>query len=170
MKNVTIIGMPAVGKSTIGSAIARRMGMKFIDTDDLIRESCMCTLPELIEKHGIDNFLLIEDKILSQIDAKKAIISTGGSAIYGENAMKHFKEIGAVLYIKISYEDIEKRLGKMKSRGVVIREGQTLKDLYGERCSLCEKYADITIEEGDNSPAQMTELCIQALKRYGAIK
>lgn len=170
MKNITIIGMPAVGKSTIGSAIARRMGMKFIDTDDLIRESCMSTLPELIEKHGIDNFLLIEDKILSQIDAKKAIISTGGSAIYGENAMKHFKEIGVILYIKISYEDIEKRLGKMKARGVIIREGQTLKDLYNERCLLCERYADITVEEGNNSPSQMTELCIQTLKRYGAIK
>ena len=170
MKNVIIIGMPAVGKSTIGSAIARRMGMKFIDTDNVIRESCMSTLPELIEKHGRDKFLLIEDRILSQIDAKKAVISTGGSAVYGENAMKHFKEIGTVLYIKISYEDIQKRLGRMKSRGVVIREGQTLKDLYDERCALCEKYADVTVDEGNNSPSATVDICIQALKRAGAIK
>ena len=170
MKNVIIIGMPAVGKSTIGAAIARRMGMKFIDTDNLIRESCMATLPEIIEKHGQEKFLLIEDRVLSQVQANKAVISTGGSAIYGENAMKHFKEIGTILYIKISYEDIQKRLGRMKSRGVVIREGQTLKDLYDERCALCEKYADVTVEEGNNSPSATVDLCLLALKRAGAIK
>jgi shikimate kinase len=170
MKNVIIIGMPAVGKSTIGSAIARRMGMKFIDTDEVIRSSCMSTLPDLIEKHGRDKFLLIEDRILSQIEAKKAVISTGGSAVYGENAMNHFKEIGTVLYIKISFEDIQKRLGRMKSRGVVIREGQTLKDLYDERCALYEKYADVTVEEGNNSTSATVEMCLLALRRAGAIK
>ena len=170
MKNVIIIGMPAVGKTTIGQAIARKMGMKFIDTDDVIRQSCMATLPELIEKHGREKFVMIENAVLSQISATKAVIATGGSAVYCENAMKHFKEIGTVLYIRIGFEEIEKRLGRMKARGVVIKEGQTLKDLYDERCTLCEKYADVVVDEGKKAPSETVELCIGALKRAGSIK
>jgi shikimate kinase len=170
MKNIILIGMPAVGKSTIGSAIARKLGMKYIDTDDVIRKSCMATLPEIIEKHGSDKFLLIEDRILSQIETTKTVISTGGSAIYGENAMRKLKEGGIVLYLKISFEEISKRLKRMKSRGVVIREGQTLKDLYDERCALCEKYADVTVDMTDFTPTVGVEQCLIALKRAGAVR
>lgn len=170
MKNIIIIGMPAVGKSTIGSAIARKTGMKYIDTDDVIRKSCMMTLPEIIEKHGRDKFIMIEDRILSQIDTSKTVISTGGSAVYGENAMNKFKQTGIVLYLKISYDEICKRLKRMKSRGVAIREGQTLKDLYDERCALCEKYADVTVDVGEFSPSESVDVCLTALRRAGAIK
>lgn len=170
MKNITIIGMPAVGKSTIGFAIARKAGMKYIDTDEIVRKSCMATLPEIIEKHGRDNFIKIEDRILSQIETTKTVISTGGSAVYGENAMKKFKETGVVLYLKISFENISKRLKKLKSRGVAIREGQTLEDLYQERCALCEKYADVTVDISEFSPSEALERCIIALRRAGAIK
>ena len=170
MKNIILIGMPAVGKSTIGSAIARKMGMKYIDTDDVIRKSCMLTLPEIIEKHGMEKFKIIEDRVLSQIDTAKTIISTGGSAVYGENAMRHLKESGIVLYLKISFEEISKRLKRMQSRGVVIREGQTLKDLYDERCALCEKYADVTVDMSNFPPSAGIEQCIVALKRAGAIR
>ncbi len=170
MKNIILIGMPAVGKSTIGSAIARKTGMKYIDTDDVIRKSCLLTLPEIIEKHGRDKFLIIEDRILSQIVTSKTVISTGGSAIYGEGAMQNFKATGTVLYLRISFEEISKRLKRMKSRGVVIREGQTLKDLYDERCALCEKYADVTVDMSELSPASGVDRCIEALKRVGVIK
>lgn len=170
MKNVILIGMPAVGKSTIGSAIARRLGMKYIDTDDVIRKSCMATLPEIIEKHGRDKFIRIEDAVLSQIETSKTVISTGGSAVYGENAMKKFKESGTVLYLKISYEQISKRLNRMKSRGVVISEGQTLQDLYDERCALYEKYADVTVDVSEYPPSASVEQCLIALRRFGCVK
>ena len=162
--------MPAVGKSTIGSAIARKTGMKYIDTDDVIRQSCMLTLPEIIEKHGMEKFMIIEDRILSQIETSKTIISTGGSAVYGENAMRHLKASGTVLYLKINFEEICKRLKRMQSRGVVIREGQTLKDLYDERCALCERYADVAVDMSNIPPSAGIEQCIIALKRVGAIK
>lgn len=162
--------MPAVGKSTIGYAIARRTGMKYIDTDDVIRKSCMLSLPEIIKKHGRDKFVVIEDRILAQIETHKTVISTGGSAVYGENAMKNFKDSGVVLYLKISFEEISKRLKRMTSRGVAIREGQTIEDLYNERCALCEKYADVTVDMSDCSPSEGVERCIIALKRAGAIK
>ncbi len=170
MKNVIIIGMPAVGKSTIGSAIARKTGMKYIDTDDVIRKSCMATLPEIIEKHGRDKFIKIEDLILSQIQTTKTVISTGGSAVYGENAMRKFKESGVVLYLKISYEQISKRLTRMQSRGVVVREGQSLKDLYDERCALYEKYADVVVDVSDYPPSESVEKCLEALRRAGSVK
>ena len=75
------------------------------------------------------------------------MIAPGGSVVYGGNAMRHFKEIGTVVYLKASYEMINERLSNLEGRGVVLKEGQTLKDLYDERCILYEKYADFTVDE-----------------------
>lgn len=147
MDNIILIGMPAVGKSTVGVVVAKRLGYKFIDTDILIQEETGKLLREIIAEQGTEGFLKIEDDVNSRVNVEKTVISPGGSVVYCENAMKHYKEIGKVLYLKVSYDTISKRLKNAKKRGVVLRDGQTLKDLYDERVQLFEKYADITVVE-----------------------
>ncbi len=148
-KNIVLIGMPAVGKSTVGVVVAKRLGYDFIDTDLLIQAQENRLLKEIIEEDGIEGFLAIEDRVNREVESEKAVISPGGSVVYCENAMGHFKEIGTVIYLKVSYEEIARRIDNAKNRGVVLKEGQTLKMLYDERVMLFEKYADrIIVEDG----------------------
>ncbi len=148
-KNIIFIGMPAVGKSTIGVVTAKRLGYEFIDTDLLIQKQEGRLLKEIIAEKGTEGFLEIENQVNRDLKAEKAVIAPGGSVIYCAEAMKHFKEIGTVVYLKASYETIAKRIHNAKTRGVVLKEGQTLEDLYYERTQLFEKYADcIVCEDG----------------------
>lgn len=164
MKNVILIGMPAVGKTTIGKRIASQLNMLFIDTDDVIRNACMTTLPELLDKYGLDGFKTIEERVICACNYTNTVIATGGSAVYGAKAMAHLKENGVVVYLKISYEEIVKRLRKMKSRGVAIKDGQTLSELYEERKILYEKYADIIVGVDGNSVEQTLKNCLAKIK------
>ena len=147
MNNIILIGMPASGKSTVGVVVAKRLGYEFIDTDLLIQKQENRLLKEIIAEEGNDGFLAIENQVNRDLEAEKAVISPGGSVVYCQEAMEHFKEIGKVVYLKASFEDINSRISNAKNRGVVLREGQTLKDLYEERTKLFEKYADYTVEE-----------------------
>lgn len=147
MENIIFIGMPAVGKSTVGVVIAKRLGYEFIDTDLLIQKQEQRLLREIIAQEGVDGFLKIENQVNRDLVADRAVISPGGSVVYCEEAMAHFKEIGTIIYLKASFEIIRERLQDPKKRGVTLRDGQTLKDLYEERTVLFEKYADITITE-----------------------
>ena len=146
-ENLIFIGMPAVGKSTVGIVGAKRLGMNFIDSDLLIQEQEGKLLREIIAEVGDDGFLKIENQVNRDIQCENAVISLGGSVIYCEEAMEHYKKTGTVVYLKVSYETIDRRIQNAKSRGVVLKEGQTLKDLYEERVCLFEKYADYTICE-----------------------
>ncbi len=147
MKNIIFIGMPASGKSTVGVVVAKRLGYDFIDSDLLIQKQEGRLLRAIIEEKGIEGFLEIEDRVNAELEAENAVISPGGSVVYCENAMKHFKEIGTIVYLETSYETIKKRIGDTTKRGVVLKDGQTLKSLYEERKVLFEKYADIIISE-----------------------
>lgn len=146
MENIILIGMPGVGKSTVGVVLAKKKGYCFIDSDLVIQEKEKRLLHEIIEEEGLEGFLCIENRINKGLQAKGAVIATGGSAVYGQEAMEHFKEIGKVVYLKLPYEAIRERLGNLHERGVALREGQSLLDLYKERVVLYEKYADITID------------------------
>ena len=145
-KNVVLIGMPGAGKSTVGVVLAKKLGYRFVDSDLVIQEQTKKLLHELITEHGVDGFLRIEEKINAELDCENAVIATGGSVIYGEAAMEHLREIGCVVYLKLSYEEIEERLGDLTARGVALKTGQTLRDLYNERCPLYEKYAHVVQE------------------------
>lgn len=147
MDNIIFIGMPAAGKSTVGVVAAKRLGYGFLDTDLLIQEKEGKLLHEIIRERGTDGFLEVEDRINAQVDVRRCIISPGGSVVYCKNAMEHYKKIGTVVYLKASFETIEKRIGDPRARGVALREDQTLRDLYEERRELFEKYADLTICE-----------------------
>ena len=147
MKNIVLIGMPAVGKSTVGVVVAKRLGYEFVDTDLLIQKQEKRLLKEIIAQEGNDGFLAIENQVNRDLDVENAVIAPGGSVVYCEEAMERYKKTGTVVYLKVSYETIDRRIQNAKSRGVVLKEGQTLKDLYEERVCLFEKYADYTICE-----------------------
>ena len=146
-KSIVLIGMPGVGKSTIGVILAKEIGYQFLDADLLIQEQEGMLLKDIIATKGHDGFLAVENQVNREVNAKHSVIATGGSAVYCEEAMEHYKKTGTVVYLKVSYETIDRRIQNAKSRGVVLKEGQTLKDLYEERVCLFEKYADYTICE-----------------------
>lgn len=141
-----MIGMPGAGKSTVGVVLAKRRGCRFLDSDLLIQEKYGALLHELIAEYGTDGFLKMEEEVNVSIDVKRTVIATGGSAVYGKAAMEHFKETGKIVYLKLSCKSIGGRLGDLNERGVTLRKGQTLEDLYRERIPLYEKYADVTID------------------------
>ena len=145
--NIVLIGMPGVGKSTIGVILAKVLGYSFMDADLLIQEQEGKLLREIIEEKGTDGFIEVENRVNASIRADRAIIATGGSVVYGKEAMEHLKEIGRVVYLKVSYAILEKRLADIKGRGVVLKKGQTLETLFEERSKLYEQYADIEVSE-----------------------
>lgn len=147
MKNIVLIGMPGVGKSTIGVVLAKTLGYGFVDADLLIQEREGRLLSQIIEEEGVEGFIRIEEEVNSAIRTDHTVIATGGSVVYGEKAMEHLKSIGTVVYLKLSFEELDKRLHNIKGRGVVLRDGQSLYDLYVERTGLYEKYADFTVDE-----------------------
>lgn len=146
-KNIVLIGMPGVGKSTLGVVLAKELGFEFVDADLLIQKREKRLLKEIIAQDGVDGFLKVEEEVNAEIEAERTVIATGGSVVYSQKAMEHLKSIGKVVYLKLNFDDLNNRLGNLKGRGVVLKDGQTLKSLYEERTPLYEKYADITVSE-----------------------
>lgn len=161
--NIILIGMPASGKSTIGVILAKLMGMRFIDSDILIQDKTGRRLAGIIEEEGVDGFISIEEDVNASIEASGTVIATGGSAVYGRRAMEHFKEIGKIVYLKVSEKTIKGRLDDIKGRGVVIRRGQTFEDLYRERTALYEQYADLIIDEDGHSAEEVLSMLKESL-------
>ncbi|MEY8523055.1 shikimate kinase [Lachnospiraceae bacterium 38-10] len=158
--NIILIGMPGAGKSTVGVVLAKRKGCRFLDSDLLIQEKYDALLHELIAEHGVEGFWKIEEEVNASILARRTVIATGGSVIYGPAAMAHFREIGRIVYLKLSCDTIRDRLGDLNERGVTMRDGQTLEDLYRERVPLYEKYADIILDCEKRSIREIvSELC-----------
>ena len=147
MNNVTLIGMPGAGKSTLGVVLAKILGYEFLDSDLLIQKTEKRRLYEIIDQEGTEGFKAIENRVNASIQTDRTVIATGGSVVYCSEAMEHLKSIGKVVYLKISLESLAKRLGNHEKRGVLLKEGQTLKSLYEERTPLYEKYADIVVDE-----------------------
>lgn len=164
MKNIILTGMPGVGKSTIGVILAKELGYQFVDSDLLIQQQEKQLLKDIIAQKGVDGFLAVENQVNASIETERSVIATGGSAVYGTEAMEHFRETGTIVYLKCSYSVLEKRLGDLKGRGVVLKEGQTLRDIYEERSVLYEKYADLVVEEDGRDIEGTLSLVLQALR------
>ena len=164
--NITLIGMPSAGKSTIGVLLAKRLGYSFIDADILIQETEGRLLKDIIAQEGMDGFLAVENRVNAGIKASCSVIAPGGSVIYGREAMEHLKEISTVVYLKMSYEELERRVGDVVDRGVALKEGMTLRDLYEERTAYYERYADLTIDEEGMTPGQTVDL-LRAMMEKG---
>lgn len=146
MGNIVLIGMPGCGKSTIGVLLAKALGMDFVDTDVVFQAKEGRKLQPIIDEIGIDAFLHKEEEAILGFSCDKTVIATGGSVVYGRKAMKHLHENGTVVYIRLPYAEIERRLSNLATRGVTLREGQTLYDLYQERIPLYEVEADIVFD------------------------
>jgi shikimate kinase len=144
--NVVLIGMPGAGKSTVGVLLAKALGLSFVDTDLLLQEREGRLLQEVIDVEGVDEFLRREEAVILGLEARGAVIATGGSAIYGPAAMARLRRAGTVVYLQVALAEIERRVRNMGNRGIAVERGRTLADLYAERVPLYEKFADLTFD------------------------
>lgn len=166
MKNIVIIGMPGAGKSTMGVILAKALGRKFIDTDILIQEKTGMLLQEILDKQGTDAFLRIEQKVVLSLRARDTVIATGGSVVFSRQAMEHLKKNGIVIYLEITFGEMERRLKNITTRGIVLHEGESLREMYDWRAPLYEKYADITVECTEENFEDCVGYVIGVLKRF----
>jgi shikimate kinase len=163
-KNIVLIGMPAVGKSTIGVLLAKRLGRYFLDTDVFIQAVSGRALQEIIDSDGLDEFCKLEAEHILCIDKTDCVIATGGSVVYSNAAMNHLKENGTIIYLSLPLEIIKKRLTDLNIRGVVMGKGQTIDDLYKKRAPLYEKWAQIKIDCRNLTHEQVVDEIIKRLK------
>ena len=162
--NIVLIGMPGSGKSTIGKLLAKEINKIAIDGDTIIEQKEGMKLQEIINTKGNDYFTKLEDKVLSNLECDNYVISPGGSVCYYPNAMKHLSEIAEVIYLKVSFEELEKRVNNLDSRGIVFKPNQTFRDLYNERTPLYEKYAGLVIDSSGLTPNETIKLLLEQLQ------
>ena len=165
--NITLIGMPGAGKSTLGIVLAKRRGLRFVDTDLLIQEGTGCVLCDYIERNGLDAFMAYENRVIAGLECTGHVISTGGSACYGKEAMEHLSAISTVVFIDISFKEIMRRLGDLTNRGVVIKDGLTIEDVYDERLPLYRAHADLTLSTGSMGTREAVEALDRLLAEHG---
>jgi len=144
--NITLIGMPACGKSTVGVLLAKARNMRFTDTDLLIQQKYNKFLWQIIEEEGIEAFKAREAGVIRSLRCGNTCIATGGSAVYSDSAMRHLRQISEVVFIDLPCEEIERRIADIRGRGVVIDRGKTLPELFAERRPLYLRYADVTVD------------------------
>ena len=164
MNNVILVGMPSCGKSTLGRLLAKELNYDFIDTDEVIIRQNGCPLRDILDAQGVEGFVRVEEASVCTVEAENTVIATGGSVVYSEKAMAHLKAMGKVVYLRLSFEEMDRRLGDLHARGVAIAPGATLQDLYDERTPLYEKYADITVDiRNGNSVRQSLSFLLKHL-------
>lgn len=163
--NLVLIGMPGCGKSTIGVLLAKSMLCEFVDTDLIIQNKHKKSLCEIISEDGLENFKETENEVLSEINCENCVIATGGSAVYCGKGMANLKKNGKIVYLKLSPEEIKKRIKNIRTRGIAMKEGTTIEELYLERAPLYEKYADYIVECENLTPEECVEKIIDIIHK-----
>lgn len=164
--NVVLIGMPGCGKSTLGVLLAKALLLEFVDTDLIIQKEYNKSLCEIINEYGLSGFKDIENRVLASINCNNSVIATGGSAVYGKEAMENLKRNSKTVYLKLSPDDIKSRINNITTRGIAMEKGCTIDDLYAERAPLYEKYADITVDCSALSVEENVQSVINFLGKY----
>lgn len=162
MDNITLIGMPGSGKSTVGVLLAKAIGLSFLDVDLLIQQREGQLLQEILDNHGVDYFLEVEEAAVKSIHCSRTVIAPGGSAVCREGAINHLKSLGPVVYLRVPMEELNKRIKNLSSRGIAMQPGQTLADVMAYRAPLYERYADLTV---DILPGQDLGQTMQEVRR-----
>lgn len=162
MDNITLIGMPGSGKSTVGVLLAKAMGLSFLDVDLLIQQREGQLLQEILDDHGVEHFLAVEEAAVKSIHCSRTVIAPGGSAVCREGAINHLKSLGPVVYLRVPMEELNKRIKNLSSRGIAMQPGQTLADVMAYRAPLYERYADLTV---DILPGQDLGQTMQEVRR-----
>jgi len=158
MKNIVLIGMPGCGKSTIGVLLAKALGFCFIDTDLIIQQRTGLLLQQIIDSEGLDAFCIEEERAIISVEEKGGcVIATGGSAVYSRSAMLHLRQNGCVYYLSLPTEQVEGRIKNIKTRGIAMRPGDSIEDVFKRRRALYEEYADITVDCADKSAEEIVE-------------
>ena len=163
---IMLVGMPAVGKSCMGRALAKKFNMKLVDGDKVIERTTGRKLQQIMDEDGLEGFKKIEEEVLLSIKDDNIIFTPGGSAVYYPAVMKQFKESGIVVYLYASAEVISNRLVDFSKRGVVLKKGMTMLDLYNERAPLFEKYADITVSCDGTAFSKYKHDAIKKIENY----
>ena len=164
MRNVVLIGMPGCGKSTLGVLLAKAMMMDFIDTDLLLQKQGGKPLQQMVDELGTEGFSEAEEQCICSLDVQNTVIATGGSVAMEEKAMEHLRQNGVVAFVKLSYETIEKRLNNISTRGIAMKKGQTLRDLYDMRQPFYHKWADVIVEADGQEIEQTVARLVDTLK------
>ena len=162
-RNIILIGMPGVGKSTVGVLLAKVTSRSFVDTDVLIQAKEGRRLQEIIDTDGTAAFRTIEERDILSLKCHGYVIATGGSVVYSDRAMRHLKSSGAAVHLYLPFPVLEKRITDLDSRGIVIERDQTLKDLFDERQPLYERYADATVDCTGLTHEQVVAAMVKAL-------
>lgn len=166
-KNIILVGMPAAGKSTVGVILAKKMGYSFLDTDVYLQTREKKLLPEIIESTGVSEFCKIEERHVLSITEKAHVIATGGSVVYGKDAMAHLKNNGVVVYLETSTDILLSRIINPEQRGVVRKPDQSIGSLFEERHPLYLSYADIVINcNYSSSPVATADEILSGLAKY----
>ena len=165
MDNIILIGMPGAGKSTLGVLLAKAMGKLFVDTDIIIQQKTKRLLQDIIDNDGTDEFMRIEEEILLTVDETNTVIATGGSAVYSEKAMEHFRKSGKIVYLHVDFSEIEKRVTNITTRGIVLKNGKSLADAFAERKPLYDKYADVVIDCTGSTIENSVKMLIEELDK-----
>lgn len=163
MKNIILIGLPGAGKSTVGVVLAKTLGMQFIDTDIVIQEDTGKILQDIIDSVGSDVFLTIEEQSILSLNVTHSVVATGGSVVYSRKAMEHLKSDGIIVYLEISFDEMVKRLNNIKTRGIVLIHGQSLREMYSRRILLYETYGDIRINCSEDAFENIVEKIVNII-------
>ncbi len=164
--NIVLIGMPASGKSTLGILLAKKLGWAFIDTDIVIQTREGGTLKEIIAVRGMTVFKRLEERYVCELEVERTVIATGGSVVYSPAAMHHLRWLGTVVWLDLALEILEKRLGNLRDRGVVMEPGQGLAELFVERCALYRRYCHHRIICDGLSHEQAVDAIVAALRPH----
>lgn len=162
-RNLVFIGMPGSGKSTVGVLVAKRLGLGFVDTDLLIQQEAGRTLQEIVDQDGYQALRKIEEQVLLNLDVQGHVISTGGSAVYSDAAMKHLKADGTVVFLDIPLDVVIERIGDYSLRGISRRPDQSLAELFDERFALYTRYADVTVKGAGLTHDEVCEAVLSAI-------